>query len=140
MNRKRGQSPGGRAEYVNELSYEVRLLVVCCISAYLTYTCHNGIQTCPFLQSQQRSFIFFSYFTVASFTCSFLLHFVSSSSSCVFFLSRRLTSQGVPNCPVLCSSFQFTVISQLCPILEIISLSSSWSSSCFDTTDFTFHN
>ena len=36
------------------------------------------------------------------------------SSSCVFFLSRRLTSQGVPNCPVLCSSFQFTVISQSC--------------------------
>ena len=30
----------------------------------------------------------------------------SSSSSCVFFLSRRLTSQGIPNCPVLCSSFQ----------------------------------
>ena len=29
----------------------------------------------------------------------------SSSSSCVFFLSRRLTSQGVPNCPILCSSF-----------------------------------
>ena len=64
----------------------------------------------------------------------------NSSSSCVFFLSRRLTSQGVQNCPILCSSFQFTVISQFCPILEIISPSSSWSSSCFDTTDFTFHN
>ena len=64
----------------------------------------------------------------------------SSSSSCVFFLSRRLTSQGVPNCPILCSSFQFTVFSQFCPILEIISPSSSWSSSCFDTTDFTFYN
>jgi len=41
-------------------------------------------------------------------------------SSCVFFLSRRLTSQGVPDCPILCSSFQFTVISQFCSILEII--------------------
>ena len=40
-------------------------------------------------------------------------HRHSSSSSCVFFISRRLTSQGVPNCPVLCSSFQFTVISQI---------------------------
>jgi len=69
-----------------------------------------------------------------------VVKFASSSSSCAFFLSRRLTSQGVPNCPVLCSSFQFTVISQLCPILEIISSSSSWSSSSFDTTDFTFHN
>jgi len=64
----------------------------------------------------------------------------SSSSSCVFFLSRRLTSQGVPNCPVLCSSFEFTVISQFCPIPKIISPSSLLSSSCFDTTAFTFHN
>jgi len=46
----------------------------------------------------------------------------SSSSSCDFFLSRRLTSQGVPNCPILCSSFQFTVISQSCPIFEIQAL------------------
>ena len=73
-------------------------------------------------------------------TSSFSSSSSSSSSSCVFFLSKRLTSQGVPNCPILCSSFQFTVISQFCPILEIISPSSSWSSSCFDTTDFTFHN
>ena len=46
----------------------------------------------------------------------------ADSSSCVFFLSRKLMSQGVLNCPILCSSFQFTVISQFCPILEIIRL------------------